>query len=145
MQKEWVRLKELIGLYGFPQTIQGITQRAKQEGWYRRQVTGVKGRVFEYHISSLPPDIVRQINEREPSDQTEEKTEATSQQQTRNLYINETILTQAIELLDLKLQARKQPLTPLKKAKLIVYICNAYNKQNPVTPSGLDQLLDLTI
>ncbi|XKM12852.1 DNA-binding protein [Orbaceae bacterium ac157xtp] len=144
MQKEWLRLKDLQGLYGFPQTIQGITLRAKQDGWLRRQVTGVKGRVFEYHISSLPPDIVRQISERDNTKSSINNGESTPIY-SQNIHINESILTQAIELLELKLQSRKQRLTPAKKAKLIVFICNAYNKQSPLTPSALEQLLDLTI
>ena len=55
--KEWVLVKDLIGIEGLAGTPQGIAQRAKKENWQRRRVAGVKGNVFEYYVGDIPPSV----------------------------------------------------------------------------------------
>lgn len=55
--KEWVLVKDLIGIEGLAGTPQGIAQRAKKENWQRRRVAGVKGNVFEYYVGDMPPSV----------------------------------------------------------------------------------------
>lgn len=55
--KEWVLVKDLIGIEGLAGTPQGIAQRAKKENWKRRRVAGVKGNVFEYNVRSMPESV----------------------------------------------------------------------------------------
>jgi hypothetical protein len=52
--KEWYQTKELIGLSGLPTTTQGVNAKAKNEKWKKRKAAGVRGRAYEYHITSLP-------------------------------------------------------------------------------------------
>ncbi|SIO94825.1 transposase domain-containing protein [Vibrio spartinae] len=53
----WVQAKELINLAGLPGTPQGISYKARTGGWVKRNVEGVKGRVYEYLLSSLPASV----------------------------------------------------------------------------------------
>jgi hypothetical protein len=53
MKELWIQLKDIVGKYGMPSTIQGVTYKAKTENWVRRRVSGVKGRVYEYEISDI--------------------------------------------------------------------------------------------
>lgn len=62
MNEQWLQLKSLVGLDGLPKTIQGITQKAKSEKWIRRRVVGVKGRIYEYSINSLPETIINNLS-----------------------------------------------------------------------------------
>ena len=57
--KEWFLAKELIHIPGFPTTPQGVNKRARLENWNKRAVAvpGARGRSFEYHIDSFPPEI----------------------------------------------------------------------------------------
>lgn len=55
--KDWVLVKDLIGIEGLAGTPQGIAQRAKKENWQRRRVAGVKGNVFEYYVGDMPPSV----------------------------------------------------------------------------------------
>ncbi|HDR1418401.1 TPA: transposase [Pasteurella multocida] len=57
----WLTTQELLGLPFMPKTTQGITFRAKQENWQRRRREGVKGNVFEYHLSDLPEETQKAI------------------------------------------------------------------------------------
>ncbi|MGY6090609.1 DNA-binding protein [Avibacterium paragallinarum] len=54
MIQEWFKLNELLGVAGLPNTVQGITKKAKLENWQRRRIRGVKGKVFEYYIGDMP-------------------------------------------------------------------------------------------
>ncbi|OCG56013.1 helix-turn-helix domain-containing protein [Gilliamella sp. Fer4-1] len=53
MKELWIQLKDIVGKYGMPSTIQGVTYKAKTENWVRRRVSGVKGRVYEYEVSTI--------------------------------------------------------------------------------------------
>ena len=53
MKELWIQLKDIVGKYGMPTTIQGVTYKAKTENWARRRVSGVKGRVYEYEVSAI--------------------------------------------------------------------------------------------
>ncbi|ENC6709552.1 hypothetical protein ABKY54_004158 [Vibrio harveyi] len=61
--KEWFQTKDLLGLPGMPNSIPGINYRAKNESWKRRKAEGVKGRAYEYHISSFPDHIQNTLNQ----------------------------------------------------------------------------------
>jgi len=49
----WITIQELLKVDGMPTTAQGVAHKAKVEGWERRRVSGVKGRVYEYNFFSL--------------------------------------------------------------------------------------------
>lgn len=55
--KEWILIKDLIGMEELAGTPQGIAQRAKKENWKRRRVVGQKGNVFEYYVGDMPPSV----------------------------------------------------------------------------------------
>ncbi|WP_059239189.1 DNA-binding protein [Escherichia albertii] len=63
-EPEWFTLNELTGLQGLPKTVQGITQKAKRANWTRRRKSGVQGKIYEYHISSLPKDVQKVLRQR---------------------------------------------------------------------------------
>ena len=44
-----------------PSSDKGIVKKAEREGWKKRQRDGVKGKTFEYHYSSLPKDVQKQL------------------------------------------------------------------------------------
>lgn len=55
--KEWILVKDLVGVGGLAGTPQGVAQRAKKENWQRRRVAGMKGNVFEYNVQSMPVSV----------------------------------------------------------------------------------------
>ncbi|MDD2167895.1 DNA-binding protein [Glaesserella parasuis] len=55
--KEWILIKDLIGIEELAGTPQGIAQKAKKENWRRRRVAGVKGNVFEYYVGDMPESV----------------------------------------------------------------------------------------
>lgn len=60
--KEWFSIKELMDEnLNLPSSDKGIVKKAEREGWKKRQRDGVKGKTFEYHYSSLPADVQRQL------------------------------------------------------------------------------------
>lgn len=58
--REWFISSELLGLDGMPNTIVGVSQKARRNNWLKRKASG-NGRAFEYHISNFHPDIKRQL------------------------------------------------------------------------------------
>lgn len=44
-----------------PSSDKGIVKKAEREDWKKRQRDGVKGKTFEYHYSSFPLDVQRQL------------------------------------------------------------------------------------
>jgi len=52
--KEWFTALELEGLDGLPKAATSISRKARLENWKKRQLTGVKGVSYEFHISDLP-------------------------------------------------------------------------------------------
>ncbi|MCC8379451.1 MULTISPECIES: DNA-binding protein [Xenorhabdus] len=58
MKKEWYSAKELIGLAGLPSSPQGVNLMARREGWEQRRKRGVQGKALEYHVNSLPEDVL---------------------------------------------------------------------------------------
>lgn len=65
IKQEWFAAKELVGIAGFPQSLQAINQRARTEGWLKRRKVGVQGRALEYHIDSLPPRVAAALQIKE--------------------------------------------------------------------------------
>ena len=61
--KEWFSIKELMdeNLIGLPASDKGIVKKADRENWVKRQREGVKGKTFEYHYSSFPIEIQKQL------------------------------------------------------------------------------------
>jgi Zn-dependent M16 (insulinase) family peptidase len=53
---EWFSASELAGLNGMPVHPTNITRKAKSAGWVKKQVNGIKGVTFVYHIDSLPDE-----------------------------------------------------------------------------------------
>ena len=59
--KEWFSASELKDLEGLPNSPQGINKRARTQNWIKREKDGVQGGAVEYHYSSLPLDVQRQL------------------------------------------------------------------------------------
>lgn len=59
--KEWFSANELKNLEGLPNSPQGINKRARTQNWKKREKDGVQGGALEYHYSSLPLDVQRQL------------------------------------------------------------------------------------
>lgn len=53
-----------------PNTIEGISQKARRNGWLKRKASG-KGRSFEYHISNFHHDVRIQLIEKFVTDEEE--------------------------------------------------------------------------
>ncbi|MGF2651884.1 DNA-binding protein [Serratia marcescens] len=53
----WVTSSELIKLPNTPDSLQGISQKAKRDNWISRRKSGIKGKVYEYNVNSLPESI----------------------------------------------------------------------------------------
>lgn len=54
--QEWYSVQELLGTQGLPNSDRGVMKKADREQWLKRQREGVKGKVYEYHLHSLPPE-----------------------------------------------------------------------------------------
>ncbi len=54
---DWITTKHILGVAGLPSSVPGIHKIAEREAWEVRQRKGVKGKSFEYKISSLPPVV----------------------------------------------------------------------------------------
>lgn len=59
--KEWFSANELKDIAGLPNSPQGINKRARTQNWKRRERDGVQGGALEYHVSSLPPAVQREL------------------------------------------------------------------------------------
>ncbi len=68
MSQEWFSAKELQGLAGLPSSASSISRKATNEGWKKRQIKGVKGIAYEYHISSLPNSTQAELGGTQLSD-----------------------------------------------------------------------------
>ncbi|TDB61257.1 DNA-binding protein [Photorhabdus khanii] len=62
MKKEWYSAKELVGIAGLPSSPQGINLMARREEWEYRRKLGVQGKALEYHINSLPEDVLNMLS-----------------------------------------------------------------------------------
>lgn len=60
-RQEWFLARELIGIAGLPNTLQGIHKRARLQSWKRRTRLGIKGGILEYHYSSLPIEVQKEL------------------------------------------------------------------------------------
>ncbi|MCW9710876.1 ci repressor-like protein [Avibacterium sp. 21-586] len=95
MIQEWFKLNELLGVAGLPNTVQGITKKAKLENWQRRRIRGVKGKVFEYYIGDMPLAVQQALGFSEPLTKAPDKPMERSQDD----------LQKRIDQLENKLQA----------------------------------------
>ena len=59
--QEWFTAFELEGMGDLPNKATNITRRATKENWEKWQVQGKKGIAYEYHYSSFPLDVQRQL------------------------------------------------------------------------------------
>lgn len=53
MKPIWLTAKNLIGKYNLPNTVQGLTKKARNENWQKRKVKGIKGGGYEYEVSDI--------------------------------------------------------------------------------------------
>ncbi|WP_134795921.1 Mu transposase C-terminal domain-containing protein [Shigella boydii] len=60
----WVPMTELASFCGLPSSLAGLHKKAKKESWQTRLKAGVKGRVVECEINSLPIVIQKALRER---------------------------------------------------------------------------------
>lgn len=58
--REWFLSTELAGLEGMANSVTGVSQKAKRNGWKCRKAAG-NGRAYEYHISSFPEVVIEQL------------------------------------------------------------------------------------
>ncbi|MFV0448658.1 MAG: DNA-binding protein, partial [Vibrio sp.] len=68
----WFLSKDLLNLPGMPSTPSGLKYKADEGGWCKRKPEGVKGRVYEYHIDSLPPETQKYLRQVEAKKQLTE-------------------------------------------------------------------------
>lgn len=68
--KEWFLSSELVGLDGMPNSVTGVSQKARRNNWLSRQ-SASSGKIFEYHISNFHPDVKRQLIEKYITDESE--------------------------------------------------------------------------
>ncbi|MDF7670251.1 S24 family peptidase [Orbaceae bacterium ESL0721] len=68
MKQIWLTTRDLIGKYDLPNTVQGLTKKAKKEGWVKRKAHGVKGGAYEYEVSALINryNFIKQYESNEP-------------------------------------------------------------------------------
>ncbi|HDL1213104.1 TPA: Mu transposase C-terminal domain-containing protein [Mannheimia haemolytica] len=59
--KEWFLAKEIAGLSGVPELPNSVSRLATKEGWQKRQIQGVRGVTYEYHLISLPIETQQQL------------------------------------------------------------------------------------
>ena len=59
MQMEWATVQIIAGLPGVNETPDGVRRQATRENWKKQK--RAKGKGFEYHISSLPPETQRAL------------------------------------------------------------------------------------
>ncbi|PQQ37283.1 DNA-binding protein [Photorhabdus luminescens] len=52
----------MVGIAGLPSSPQGINLMARREGWEYRRKRGVQGKALEYHINSLPEDVLNVLS-----------------------------------------------------------------------------------
>ncbi|PJC85329.1 transcriptional regulator [Vibrio sp. HA2012] len=68
--REWFISSELLGLDGMPNTIVGVSQKARRNNWLKRKASG-NGRAFEYHISNFHHDVKKQLVDKYVTDKDE--------------------------------------------------------------------------
>lgn len=61
--KEWFLSTDLIGMDTMPNTLTGVSQKARRENWKSRKATG-GGRSLEYHISNFDECIIQQLQKK---------------------------------------------------------------------------------
>ena len=61
--KEWLSVAEILELEAddLPKSDKGIVKKADREHWEKRQREGVKGKTFEYHVSSFPEAVQKAL------------------------------------------------------------------------------------
>lgn len=61
-KREWFSAKELANMEGMPKSISSVSRKASIEGWKKRNMEGVKGIAFEYHIESFPEKTKKHLS-----------------------------------------------------------------------------------
>jgi len=75
--REWFLSTELVEIQGLPNTVGGISIKAKRGNWKSRKASR-QGSALEYHISNFHEDVVAQLREL----YDEEKSTTSSQEST---------------------------------------------------------------
>ncbi|MDK4603527.1 DNA-binding protein, partial [Kingella kingae] len=53
--------KELTDIGGLPSTPRGVLKKALAENWKKRQKDGVRGKVYEFHYTSFPTEVLGEL------------------------------------------------------------------------------------
>ncbi|OEE30756.1 transcriptional regulator [Vibrio genomosp. F10 str. ZF-129] len=61
--KEWFLSADLVGLDGMPNSVTGVSQKARRNKWLSRP-SNTSSKVFEFHISNFHPDLVLELREK---------------------------------------------------------------------------------
>lgn len=77
----WLSVHELLELHSTPNTLQGLSKRARTQSWEKRRKVGTRGNVFEYAFSSLPQEVQAEILLKTQSESKAEDKTATAQAQ----------------------------------------------------------------
>ncbi len=117
---EWFSVAELLAARTaeLPRTDKGISKKADRENWEKRQRSGVKGKTFEYHYTSLPESVQKALGCKKQPVTLMPSSKACSS--IKSLDINTLAL--AIETLEEALLMTERIMEPAKKAELIVAI-----------------------
>ncbi|EMX8695951.1 DNA-binding protein [Klebsiella michiganensis] len=109
--KEWFTADELSGKPGLPGDRSNINRKANKEGWEKRQRSGVRGKAYEFHISSLPDETQQWLGFNEPSPSRDD--------------IDIEVLAKLIEAVEILTEQRVRKLSPITKAKIISILYRA--------------------
>lgn len=127
MIQEWFKLNEILGIAGLPNTVQGVTKKAKSENWRRRRISGIKGKVFEYYVGDMPVAVQRALGFSQVL--TEEPDGADQPKQ----YVQELPIEQAIKQAEQALQALQQAIERQK------------TKDNPILDGQALKVEEMTV
>ncbi|EBV5175633.1 DNA-binding protein [Salmonella enterica subsp. enterica serovar Carmel] len=126
--KEWFTADELAGKAGMPGDRSNVNRRANREGWKRRQKEGVKGKAFEFHLSSLPPETQEALGKHISTGTKEVDAEA---------------LAKIIEAVEVLLESRAKKIPAATKAKIICILYKASKSSNFIDLELVKNTLDL--
>lgn len=132
--KEWILIKDLIGMEELANTPQGIAQRAKKENWQRRRVAGQKGNVFEYYVGDMPESVQRALDftQRDPTEASEPTTayQTKPNVETGEILVNKQRLITAISTLEEILEITHKTMKPEAKAQMVLMIYELLSEES---------------
>lgn len=111
-----------------PSDRSNVNRRANKEGWEKRQRGGVRGKAYEFHISSLPQATRKELGEFDAS-------------VTEGLDID--TLAKIIEAVEILLDSGSKKLPPATKAKVIAILYKASKSNKYIDLELIKNTLDL--